>query len=830
MPIYPLIFLEGHTASHNFTARSSFPRPRLPNIADRQAHITRLQKSFETVCDEQLAALNERQATYLPTREGIYLEVSGEPACELVTESLESQNDGVRLLNIRTAWTPDNQILKRATVFIPTEARAILANKLAKYAETVTDEKPKGRKFIESIAEFKSALINSFWTDDIALLPNAEKQWCEVWIHSSTHDATDYLVRDRLKKLDILCADGSLSFPERLVMCSKINSNDINTIILSLPYISEIRRCREPSSFFTTLENAEQHEWQNDFLERVSFEDSSVAICIFDTGINRGHPLLSPVLSESSQHTLSPDWGTDDHHGHGTKMAGIATYGNLADALAANGRFTVSHQLESCKILPRQGENPPKLYGLITKMATATVEDAAPDYTRLFCMPITTVGAFQAGAPTSWSGAIDQLASGAHDQRRRLFILAAGNVDPSILHNYPKSCFNTPIPDPAQAWNALTVGAYTKLTQIDRRELPGFAPLAASGDISPFSATSASWDKRWPAKPDIVMEGGNLARNPRATGQASCTEADCLSLLTTSRRLQRHQFEAFNQTSAATALAANMAAEIQARYPNAWPETIRALMIHSAEWTDEMIKSHAQNKKKKEFAALRRICGYGVPSLQRAIHCMENSLTLVAEREILPFKKEGSSYKFNHMHIFELPWPKDVLQQMRDTLVTLRITLSYFVEPSPSGIGWKDKYRYRSHGFKFDINMPGEIKNQFIARISAAANDNEDSDEDNAMGFEGNGTDRWTFGPQSRTAGSIHSDKWTGTAADLAESNLIAVFPQMGWWRTRHQLGKFNNTARYSLVVSLQTEAEGVDLYVPVANQIGIAQPVAVEI
>ena len=830
MPIYPLIFLAGHNASHNFTARSSFPRPRFPNIADRQAHINHLQTSFQTAWSEQLTALNERQAAWLPTREGIYLEVSGEPACELVTKSLESQSNGIRLLNIRTSLTPDDQKLTQATVFIPNEARAILVNKLTKYADTVADEKPKGRQLIESIAVIRSALVDSFWTDDLALLPDQERQWCEVWMHSSTHDATNALIRERFEALNIPCADGYLSFPERLITCAYINTEDINNIILSLPYISEVRRCREPASFFTTLNSFEQHEWQNDLIEKITFVENNVVICIFDTGINRGHALLSPVLSENSLHTLSAAWETDDHHGHGTNMAGIATYGNLADALASNGRFTVSHKLESCKVLPRRGDNPPKLLGLITKIATATVEDAHRDRTRLFCMPLTAEGAFQAGAPTSWSGAIDQLASGFHDQKKRLFILAAGNVDPSILHNYPESCLSTPIPDPAQAWNALTVGAYTELTQIDQEDLPEFVPLAASGDISPFSATSASWDKRWPAKPDIVMEGGNLARDPRAIGEASCTEADCLSLLTTSRRLQSRQFEAFNQTSAATALAANMAAEIQARYPNAWPETIRALMVHSAEWTEQMLRAHAHGMTKRELAALRRICGYGVPSLQRAIHCMENSLTLVAEREIQPFKKEGSNYKFNHMHIFELPWPKDVLQQMRDTLVTLRITLSYFVEPSPSGIGWKDKYRYRSHGFKFDINMPGEIKNQFIARISAAANDNEDSDEDNAMGFEGNGTDRWTFGPQSRTAGSIHSDKWTGTAADLAESNLIAVFPQMGWWRTRHQLGKFNNTARYSLVVSLQTEAEGVDLYVPVANQIGIAQPVAVEI
>ena len=31
-----------------------------------------------------------------------------------------------------------------------------------------------------------------------------------------------------------------------------------------------------------------------------------------------------------------------------------------------------------------------------------------------------------------------------------------------------------------------------------------------------------------------------------------------------------------------------MAAQIQAYYPDAWPETVRALIVHSAKWTDTL--------------------------------------------------------------------------------------------------------------------------------------------------------------------------------------------------------------------------------------------------
>jgi hypothetical protein len=44
----------------------------------------------------------------------------------------------------------------------------------------------------------------------------------------------------------------------------------------------------------------------------------------------------------------------------------------------------------------------------------------------------------------------------------------------------------------------------------------------------------------------------------------------------------------FRDTSAAAAQGIRMATILQAEYPNLWPETIRALLIHSAEWTDAM--------------------------------------------------------------------------------------------------------------------------------------------------------------------------------------------------------------------------------------------------
>ena len=252
-------------------------------------------------------------------------------------------------------------------------------------------------------------------------------------------------------------------------------------------------------------------------------------------------------------------------------------------------------------------------------------------------------------------------------------------------------------------------------------------------------------------------------------------------------------FCAFNGTSAASAHAAWMAAKIQGQYPDLWPETLRALLVHSAEWTAEMKEQFLDGEGKTDYAGLARSCGYGVPNLQRALSCPSSSLSLIAEAEIQPYgrKSPADSRKVtNEMHLYELPWPKDDLLGLGAATVTMRLTLSYFIEPSPGEIGWKDRYRYASHGLRFDLNRPGETRELFEKRVNLQAL------EENEKKPKGSAADYWTIG-SARDTGSIHSDIWTGSAADLASSNLVAIFPVNGWWKERAHLNKLGFLYRF---------------------------------
>jgi hypothetical protein len=152
----------------------------------------------------------------------------------------------------------------------------------------------------------------------------------------------------------------------------------------------------------------------------------------------------------------------------------------------------------------------------------------------------------------------------------------------------------------------------------------------------------------------------------------------------------------------------------------------------------------------------------------------------------------------------------------------MRVTLSYFVEPSPGARGWTQRFGYQSHGLRFAVRNHLETEVAFQQRINAFVRD----EDYEAPGLADSG---WQFGRRNSltSLGCVHSDTWRGTAINLASRGYIAVYPTMGWWNKRPQLGSWEKSARYSLIVTIETPEVETDLYTPVANQIGI--PVVIE-
>ncbi|HRQ90814.1 MAG TPA: S8 family serine peptidase, partial [Bacteroidia bacterium] len=404
----------------------------------------------------------------------------------------------------------------------------------------------------------------------------------------------------------------------------------------------------------------------------------------------------------------------------------------------------------------------------------------------------------------------------------RVILISAGNVrDHGVGFEYPAQVELASVEDPAQAWNAVTVGSITNRTSITEsdNEARRSDPVAPPWGVSPFSRTSHQWRPDWPIGPDIVMEGGNLARSQ----DGDCLHLDSLQPLSTASDFRLRPLVPFNATSASTAQAARVAALISSKYPDYRPETIRGLLVHSARWPDELLRREgidphaARNTGRVD--RLMRSYGFGVVDERRALACLENQTTVVFESTIQPYTGKWNSPKLNECHLIALPWPKEVLSEHPDDDAILRVTLSYFIEPNPGSRTWEksQKYHYASCLLRFRPKHRDQSLEDFRSRLDA-----ESSTTDEKFSDPG-----WAVGGTLRgKTGSLVQDIWKGTTGQLAEMGHIGVFPAKGWWAYRtfkpgHELhGRHLRPVPYSLIVSLETKSA-----LPIYS--GVAQAIA---
>lgn len=835
----PHLVLANTSTAQAFTAPSSGGGSSAVPVLNRAQHGNALKAqlvALQPIAQQAVAAQKEQG---LESGLGVQVQFVGQPDVALAFESLgyEVGKDAQRKIEVLSVRVDGDTTY--ANVFVPDGKLA----HFEKYVEDYLGERKNirgdaldHRALLNTISAIRRAEVRALWTDDPALLPKdaAEAFWWEVWL--PVRGDRQAVIAD-FRKLAALAqcqvSEHHISFPERTVVVMFGSEQQFSTSVMTLNCVAELRRAKETAAFFDAMEPEEQQQWAEEALGRLTSapeDDSTPRVCLLDSGVNRGHPLLSPFMATADLHAVNPAWGVEDTANHGTGLAGLISLGDLADVLESDGPIVGTHRLESVKLTPERGANAgeSRQHGYLFAEAVGRPEISAPTRPRVFTSAVTSSDDRDHGRPSAWSATVDRLASDydGDGQFPRLFVLCAGNTeDAQAWNTYPASLSTNGVRDPGQAWNALTVGAFTNKVNITEANAQASVPVAPEGGLSPYTSTSATWEPAWPLKPDVVFEGGNAGKDARgAIGIPS------LHLLTTNNLPLDRLFTTTNATSAASALAARMAAQLMASYPALRPETIRALIVHAAEWTPVMRAEYLPgngngNASKADYVRMIRHCGWGVPSVERAFWSAGNSLTLVVEDVLRPFQKiTGKGIGSRDMHLHSLPWPKQELLALPPaTKVELRVTLSYFIEPNPSARGTTSKFHYPSHRLRFDVQRPLDATtDDFVARINAAAEREDDGDPTDPK------DPNWLLGDRQRHRGSLHQDIWRGTAAELANRGFIAVYPAKGWWRTRPAQERYNLPARYSLIVSIRTPETDVDLYTPIAQQVAAQAAVPV--
>ncbi len=548
------------------------------------------------------------------------------------------------------------------------------------------------------------------------------------------------------------------------------------------------------------------------------------AVVILDTGISTEHPLLKPAILGAV--SVVPGFldAPGDTFGHGTKMAGAALYPDLARSLEET-RHGASHWIQSVRIIVEPGkgisaeENRP-FWPKLTVSGVAKAEDAdGTERKRAFALAVT----FRVDPliPTSWAQAVNQLAY--NDGKGRLFCVSAGNVRPEDLfataNAYPDSLFQWKVHEPAQGSNALTVGAYTTKTRLPPE--PAYEesrPVAPAGGAAPHTTTGMA-ESPWAIKPDIVMEGGNVA----LSSASAVPDAETLVTLTTGHRHLTTPLALISMTSEASARAARSAVEIWNEDASLRPETVRGLLVHSASWTPAMREQFGEPD-------LFHACGYGVPDLDLARACaadratviiedtIPNSITIARPRKNPP--KRASTpvtepVRQRVMKVFRMPASEELLLASPETDVELRVTLSYFAEPSTFRANIE-------HGLdlKWDMQGPQEAEDEFLERINDLLRERDVDGK--KIKKKRKPSFPWVVGINRRSRGTVQSDRWSGKASLLAGAKLIAVCPVLGWWERREDMQM--KAMPFTLIVSIVAPG----IYAAVQTELAAVVPIAI--
>jgi len=377
--------------------------------------------------------------------------------------------------------------------------------------------------------------------------------------------------------------------------------------------------------------------------------DGAPVVAVLDSGVASNHPLIAPGMGDAQ--SFIADLGANDEHGHGTAVAGLALYGDIAACLEAksfvprlrilSGRITDSTAQAKSQFVENQiiaaVEYFVETYGC--KIFNLSLGDSRKPY----------LGNHVRGLALT----VDTLSR----QHQVLFVISAGNYlgddepSPKWKTEYPSYLLertSARILDPAPALNALTVGS---IARYDKPRLAQRYPMDVAYHAAALRDQPSPFSRSGPGpggalKPDVVAYGGNYAVNLRTAAEdrqanALLGEPAPAHNFVSSSRL----FGDFLGTSFAAPHVTHIAGRLLGEYPEASANLLRALIV-----------AHAAVPKAAQALGLTpeklgRLVGYGQPQRERCIYSIEQCVSLIAEEAI------GE----NQHHFFEVPLPEDFL-------------------------------------------------------------------------------------------------------------------------------------------------------------------------
>lgn len=457
-----------------------------------------------------------------------------------------------------------------------------------------------------------------------------------------------------------------------------------------------------PSQF-----NVPKLSWNID----VQIPNNLPTIGIIDTGVENITPFQTIYQAPIS---LLPQ-GHNIRSSHGTNVASLAVFGN---SLANNIRTKTA----ACKILSIQIIQNDEDNCSLSQLKNIIIKAHQEQGIKIFNLSISSLSKSYNSSISTYAYILDELAYNLDI----LIFIATGNLnqeDVTEITNYLKqdnideeeqsflkypnhfyrpkytsmyhACESTNICEPSESMNNITVGA------IAENFMNNATDLTLAKSYPTYYTKKFHIDYAQPIlglnfkqkqcnknifKPDIVMPGGDWL-------------SDESGMYVLGRGDRVNYYERSAGTSLATPLATHLAAQIIHKYPNLSMQSIKALIINSAEYTgnshimEPIIEYHknqeAQEKFGKQFNQLNRserikiskhynserlykyLIGHGLPNENKCIYSTNKSVTFIIEDNI----------RKNFHKAINLKLPDYLLQYPKKEILKITATLCFRFKP-----------------------------------------------------------------------------------------------------------------------------------------------------
>lgn len=512
-------------------------------------------------------------------------------------------------------------------------------------------------------------------------------------------------------------------------------------------------------------------------------------VAIIDSGVNN-HPLLADIMVGA---IADPEHlGTADIWGHGTRVAGIATFGDLRAQLASDN-LTRSARIVSAKVLNDEGKFDDKT--LVAKQMRRVITRVRDDFgCRIFVHSLGDPKCLFNGEKVGvWAATLDELAR----ELDVLIIVAAGNRMPRAnadleqgISGYPRYLTeeSNVLCEPAGAMNVLTVGALAHGPGTDETHLedPRVRAITELGHPSPFTRVGPGIGGS--TKPDLVDFGGTLVFDAALGRLLKGDELPSAGLVTLHHQFIDNLFATGSGTSYAAPFVAFKASQLWRRFPSATANLMRALLVGSSEIPTEASERLAHLGKD----VARKVCGHGLVNLERAAYSDDARVVLYADDELV----------YDYFAVYEVPIPKEY--QSEKGRRAIHVTLAF--DPPV-------RHRRKDYiGTKMSFRLVRGCTPDFIFSHYRQRSKADGPIPELPKRFDCT----FDLGPQERDGGTVQTGRATfqRNISEYGDHYFLVVRCEAGWAANLQE-----QKQRFALVVELSHEAE-IQLYARVRERV----------